>query len=91
MASATGSDSAPLHASAGFDHFRNTRHDRWTIIGVVGEDSDSGDVEMIEIFAGDANEPVLTIAVSDLPQFIAGLVASAVPGDLTSPTAEPEH
>lgn len=67
-----------------FDHFRNTRHERWTIIGTVGEGADSGEVETIEIFVKDANDPAFTIAVSDLPQFIAGLVASAIPGDLTS-------
>ncbi|XUK62856.1 DUF397 domain-containing protein [Plantibacter sp. RU18] len=67
-----------------FDHFRNTRHERWTIVSVIGEGSDTGEVETIEIFVRDANDPVFAIAVSDLPQFIAGLVASAVPGDLTS-------
>ncbi|HXG71233.1 hypothetical protein [Plantibacter sp. RU18] len=70
-------------AKSEFNHFRNTRHERWTIIGVVGEDSDSGDVDTVEIFAEDANEPIFTIAVPDIPQFIAGLVASTIPGDLT--------
>ena len=41
------------------------------------------EVSTVEIFRPGIDEPVLSIAVSDLPQFIAGLTASALPGDLT--------
>lgn len=67
-----------------FDHFENTRNHKWTIIGVVGEDALSLDVTSVEIFAPASLEPAFTVSVSDLPQFIAGLTAAALPGDLTA-------
>ncbi|MBR2690433.1 MAG: hypothetical protein IKE42_21485 [Aquamicrobium sp.] len=66
-----------------FDHFANTRHKNWTIIGVVDPKASTMEVSTVEIFRPGIDEPVLSIAVSDLPQFIAGLTASALPGDLT--------
>ncbi len=67
-----------------FDHFANTRHKNWTIIGVVNPEKSSLDVSTVEIFQPGVSEPALSIAVSDLPQFIAGLAAAALPGDLTA-------
>jgi hypothetical protein len=69
-----------------FSHFANTRprHRRWTIIGVA-ESADDPGVHSIEIFQGpDQNEPRLTLLPEDVPQFVAGLIATAMPGDLTA-------
>jgi hypothetical protein len=42
-------------------------------------------VHSIEIFQGpDQNEPHLTLLPEDVPQFVAGLIATAMPGDLTA-------
>jgi hypothetical protein len=67
-----------------FSHFRNTRHKHWTIIGVTDSVDDPG-VQSVEIFQGpDRNEPRLVLAPEEVPQFVAGLIATIVPGDLTA-------
>jgi hypothetical protein len=67
-----------------FSHFRNTRHKHWTIIGVADSVDDPG-VRSVEIFQGpDRNEPRLVLAPEEVPQFVAGLIATVVPGDLTA-------
>ncbi|WHT16164.1 hypothetical protein N8J89_23850 [Crossiella sp. CA-258035] len=69
-----------------FSHFVNTRpqHERWTIIGVAGAADDPG-VRSVEIFQGpDRDEPRLVLAPEDVPQFVAGLIATVLPGDLTA-------
>ena len=67
-----------------FSHFRNTRHKHWTIIGVTDSADDPG-VRSVEIFQGpDRNEPRLVLAPGEVPQFVAGLIATIVPGDLTA-------
>jgi hypothetical protein len=67
-----------------FSHFRNTRHKHWTIIGVTDSVDDPG-VRSVEIFQGpDRNEPRLVLAPEEVPQFVAGLIATVVPGDLTA-------
>jgi hypothetical protein len=65
------------------DHFHNTHTDKWTIVGVVDE-SIGPEVSRVELFAPGSTEPVFTVAVSDLPQFIAAMTAAALPGDLTA-------
>jgi hypothetical protein len=68
-----------------FSHFANTRphHRRWTIIGVA--DSIDDPVRSVEIFQGpDRDEPRLVLAPDEIPQFVAGLIATIAPGDLTS-------
>jgi hypothetical protein len=69
-----------------FSHFANTRpsHRRWTIIGVA-ESAAEPEVQLVEIFQGpDREEPRLTLRPEDVPQFVAGLIATIVPGDLTA-------
>ena len=67
-----------------FSHFRNTRHQHWTIIGVADSADDPG-VRSVEIFQGpDRDEPRLVLAPEDVPQFVAGLIATIMPGDLTA-------
>jgi len=69
-----------------FSHFGNTRprHRRWMIIGVA-ESADDPGVHTIEIFQGpDQDEPRLTLLPEDVPQFVAGLIATVMPGDLTA-------
>lgn len=69
-----------------FSHFANTRprHRRWTIIGVADAADEPG-VRSIEVFQGaDHDEPRLVLAPEDVPQFVAGLIATVVPGDLTA-------
>jgi len=69
-----------------FSHFANTRprHRRWRIIGVAESAHEPG-VQSIEIFQGpDHNEPRLTLLPEDVPQFVAGLIATVMPGDLTA-------
>ena len=67
-----------------FSHFDNTRHKRWTIIGVKDSVDDPG-VRSVEVFQGpDRNEPRLVLAAEEVPQFVAGLIATVVPGDLTA-------
>jgi hypothetical protein len=42
-------------------------------------------VQSVEIFQGpDLSEPCLTLLPEDVPQFVAGLVATVMPGDLTA-------
>jgi hypothetical protein len=42
-------------------------------------------VRSVEIFQGpDRNEPRLVLAPEEVPQFVAGLIATVVPGDLTA-------
>ncbi|MBO4271235.1 hypothetical protein [Microbispora triticiradicis] len=66
-----------------FSHFANTRHKNWTIIGVA--DSADREVRSIEIFqGGDGNTPQLVLKPEEVPQFVAGLIATVVPGDLTA-------
>ena len=72
-----------MSPSSGFSHFRNTRHERWTLVGVADPDSPTDDVATVEIFTPGSTVPKLELAVSDVPQFIAGLIATALPGDLT--------
>jgi hypothetical protein len=70
----------------GFSHFANTRprHRRWRIIGVAETPADPG-VRSVEIFQGpDLGEPCLTLLPEDVPQFVAGLIATVMPGDLTA-------
>jgi hypothetical protein len=69
-----------------FDHFANTRpsHRRWTIIGVAETAADPG-VRSVEIFQGpDEEEPRLVLDPEDVPQFVAGLIATVMPGDMTA-------
>jgi hypothetical protein len=67
-----------------FSHFANTRHENWTIIGVADR-PDTDDVHTVEIYQGpDRDHPKLVLAPGEVPQFIAGLVATVVPGDLTA-------
>lgn len=69
-----------------FSHFANTRprHNNWTIIGVADSFDDPG-VRSVEVFQGpDHNEPRLVLAPKDVPQFVAGLIATVMPGDLTA-------
>ena len=69
-----------------FSHFANTRprHRRWTIIGLA-ESADDPGVQLIEIYQGpDRDEPRLVLSPEDVPQFVAGLIATVVPGDLTA-------
>ncbi|MGO1050353.1 hypothetical protein [Crossiella sp. CA198] len=69
-----------------FSHFANTRpqHGHWTIIGVAGSADDPG-VRSVEIFQGsDHHEPRLVLAAEDVPRFVAGLIATVMPGDLTA-------
>lgn len=69
-----------------FSHFANTRpwHQHWTIIGVADSADDPG-VRSVEIFQGpNHNEPRLVLAPEDVPQFVAGLIATVMPGDLTA-------
>ncbi|MFC0115110.1 hypothetical protein [Kibdelosporangium aridum] len=67
-----------------FSHFANTRHKNWTIIGVADSADDPG-VRSIEIFQDpDRDEPRLVLAPEDVPQFVAGLIATVMPGDLTA-------
>jgi hypothetical protein len=69
-----------------FSHFANTRpsHNQWIIIGVVGS-LDDRVVRSVEIFQGpNRNEPRLVLAPEEVPQFVAGLIATIVPGDLTA-------
>ncbi|WP_305783508.1 hypothetical protein [Symbioplanes lichenis] len=71
-------------AEPGFSHFSNTRprHRRWRIIGVAERAGEP--VHTVEIFQGaDPDVPVLTLRPEDVPQFVAGLVATVMPGDLT--------
>ncbi|WP_033294515.1 hypothetical protein [Amycolatopsis jejuensis] len=71
----------------GFSHFANTRHRNWTIIGVA-EGADDPGVHSVEVFQGpDHNEPRLVLDPAEVPQFVAGLIATVLPGDLT---AEPD-
>jgi hypothetical protein len=68
-----------------FSHFANTRpyHNHWIIIGVA--DSVDDPVRSVEIFQGpDRNEPRLVLAPDEIPQFVAGLIATIAPGDLTA-------
>ncbi|MEU8241253.1 hypothetical protein AB0C07_23660 [Actinoplanes missouriensis] len=70
----------------GFSHFANTRprHRRWRIIGVAGS-ADNPGVQTVEIFQGpDLSEPCLTLLPEEVPQFVAGLIATVMPGDLTA-------
>ena len=69
-----------------FSHFANTRpsHNHWTIIGVA-DPTNHQVVQSVEIFQGpDRNEPRLVLAPEEVPQFVAGLIATVVPGDLTA-------
>jgi hypothetical protein len=67
-----------------FSHFANTRHENWTIIGIADR-PDTRDVHTVEIYQGpDRDRPALVLASDEVPQFIAGLVATVVPGDLTA-------
>lgn len=69
-----------------FSHFANTRprHRNWRIIGVADSAADPG-VRSVEIFQGpDRDEPRLVLAPEEVPQFVAGLVATVMPGDLTA-------
>lgn len=69
-----------------FSHFANTRppHRRWTIIGVADSADDPG-VRSVEIFQGqNHDEPRLVLAPEEVPQFVAGLIATVMPGDLTA-------
>ncbi|MFD9963280.1 hypothetical protein [Amycolatopsis sp. NPDC058986] len=69
-----------------FGHFVNTRprHGNWTIVGVAGSAGEPG-VRSVEIFQGpDRDEPRLVLAPEDVPQFVAGLIATVMPGDLTA-------
>ncbi|KAB8183718.1 MULTISPECIES: hypothetical protein [Microbispora] len=67
-----------------FSHFANTRHRNWTIIGVA-DSPDDANVRSVEIFQGpDGNEPRLVLAPEEVPQFVAGLIATVMPGDLTA-------
>jgi hypothetical protein len=69
-----------------FSHFVNTRppHNRWIIIGIADSVDDPG-VRSVDIFQGpDRNEPRLVLAPEDVPQFVAGLIATVLPGDLTA-------
>jgi hypothetical protein len=67
-----------------FSHFGNTRHKHWTIIGVRDSVDDPG-VRSVEVFQGpDRNEPRLVLSPEEVPQFVAGLIATVVPGDLTA-------
>ncbi|MEV7806451.1 hypothetical protein AB0O28_26240 [Microbispora sp. NPDC088329] len=67
-----------------FSHFANTRHRNWRIIGVADSVDDPG-VRSVEIFQGpDGNEPRLVLDPEDVPQFVAGLIATVMPGDLTA-------
>ncbi|MEV4458029.1 hypothetical protein ACWEQG_25860 [Microbispora sp. NPDC004025] len=67
-----------------FSHFANTRHRNWTIIGVA-DAPDHAEVRSVEIFQGpDGNEPRLVLSPEEVPQFVAGLIATVMPGDLTA-------
>jgi hypothetical protein len=67
-----------------FSHFRNTRHRHWTIIGVA-DSVDNPGVQSVEIFQGpDRNQPRLVLTPEEVPQFVAGLIATIMPGDLTA-------
>ncbi|GAA2822299.1 hypothetical protein [Crossiella cryophila] len=69
-----------------FSHFANTRpgHGQWTIIGVAGS-ADDPEVRSVEIFQGpDRDEPRLVLAAEEVPRFVAGLIATVMPGDLTA-------
>ncbi|MBE1469219.1 hypothetical protein [Kibdelosporangium phytohabitans] len=68
-----------------FSHFATTRHENWTIIGVA-DSADGPGVRSVEIFQGpDHDEPRLVLAPEEVPQFVAGLIATVMPGDLTAP------
>jgi hypothetical protein len=76
-------------AEPAFSHFANTRpsHRRWRIIGVTDSVDDPG-VRLVEIFQGpDSEEPRLVLTPEEVPQFVAGLIATVMPGDMT---AEPD-
>ncbi len=63
---------------------RTTPHQDWTVVGVP-DPSGGPVVHSVEVFQGpDQDEPRLVIATPDLPQFVAGLVATVLPGDLTA-------
>lgn len=67
-----------------FSHFANTRHRNWSIIGVA-ENADDPGVRSVEIFQGpDHDEPRVVLDPADVPQFVAGLIATVMPGDLTA-------
>ncbi|WP_143231069.1 hypothetical protein [Actinosynnema sp. ALI-1.44] len=69
-----------------FSHFANTRHENWTIIGVADSAGQPG-VRSVEIFQGpDHDHPRLVLAPEEVPQFVAGLIATVMPGDLTGDT-----
>lgn len=67
-----------------FSHVENTRHRNWKIIGVA-ESADAPGVTAVEIYVShDSAHPALVLAPEEVPQFIAGLVATVMPGDLTA-------
>jgi hypothetical protein len=69
-----------------FSHFANTRpsHNHWVIIGIA-DPMNHQVVQSVEIFQGpNRNEPRLVLAPEEVPQFVAGLIATVVPGDLTA-------
>lgn len=46
---------------------------------------DTDDVHTVEIYQGpDRDRPALVLASDQVPQFVAGLVATIAPGDLTA-------
>jgi hypothetical protein len=72
------------NAEPQFSHFANTRHANWTIVGVVDSFQDQ-ELHSVEIFQGpDHDEPRLILTPRDVPQFVAGLIATVMPGDLTA-------
>ena len=77
-------------AAPRFSHFRNTRHEHWTIIGVADSADDPG-VRSVEVFQGPDPEPRLVLAPEEVPQFVAGLIATVMPGDLTAERDEEDE
>ncbi|MFL6119085.1 hypothetical protein [Actinophytocola sp.] len=52
------------------------------------ESADDPGVRSVEIFQGpNGDEPRLVLAPEDVPQFVAGLIATVMPGDLTAEKA----